>query len=450
MFTQRIYPESFKFPVTLLEKPVCIADGASPDSSLYITMFCLLYKRAKGFKVSCFIGGPETLQLLDDDPANYKICFVKTDQDPETFCSGKALTLQENFLSEKLKKKISLRALPEKNAGIVFLRDHFRWPDTVTWHAVQFILPKFFKVFDEQPLTKDETSFLLTLTQIKDTFYNEAAKKIVESQNFKDFVTKFVLSEFERKMYTRKVKAAEDALTSIEKEMQEALEKYRIACERRLNTSALLLGLKEMERNQETNTETQTYLENNPHVSNVTVADTHIRFIAKTELVPYFCEEWETLTQRGYLSRFTGSYSKEDVSLLLNAIFSENRSLKLRMCAYFDMDYFGSSVKSCVRYDYLGTDNKLKDYVPNPHLNMHNCMGQNAEAILEQLKAGDMIGAIECAIACAQRVNIHESFTFEPFIRGVLSNKNKIITTLDGTELTVDEAIEYLKGNQNE
>lgn len=117
------------------------------------------------------------------------------------------------------------------------------------------------------------------------------------------------------------------------------------------------------------------------------------------------------------------------------------------MCAYIDLDYASGTVRSSTSYDY----SQIKGYVPNPHLQYHNCFGQNGPDIVAQLKMGDPIGAIECAINCVKHVNVDETTaTFKPFLQRLAKNDQKCIVNKEGVEMTLTEAIAYLKGENNE
>ena len=120
------------------------------------------------------------------------------------------------------------------------------------------------------------------------------------------------------------------------------------------------------------------------------------------------------------------------------------------MCAFFDMDYYGSNVNSVRDYNYTAKNPALKHYIPNPHLNRHNCFGQNMSDILTQLEQGDMIGAVECCINVAKRINVDEGASFKPFVSWLKACKGKCIITPNGKELTPVEAVAYLKGDLNE
>ena len=70
-------------------------------------------------------------------------------------------------------------------------------------------------------------------------------------------------------------------------------------------------------------------------------------------------------------------------------------------------EFGGSTVTSFKHYNFVGVSADLKNYIPNPHLDNHNCFSENRTAIVTQLTNGDAIGAIECAIACAASIIIY-------------------------------------------
>lgn len=456
MFTNIISrPE--RFPESLAES-VCIENDGL-DDSLLMTMTVLLYNRVEKLKIAYrTYGKRETEYSFNTDPDVYAIYWIETNNPEEiirnnknSFTKIEKLPVHEKFFSEQLKQKVTIRYMPNENTACVFL-------DTLTlsaWHAIPFILSKMFPVFKEKPLTKDEKSFLETLSYKTPKTYIEKLAEILNTQEFKNYILGEQIVAFEKSLFKRKVEAAKESLTTLEYEMQAALEKYRAACTKHINAMALVNGLVSMEDQIDEHTELQNYLVSNKRICNVILNGSYISFIVKTFLAPHHIEEWETMSQRGSMfNKYQlahGTFADpKNIKTLLDGILSEDRCLKLKMCAYFKMDYFGSSVESARRYNFVGEDKELKEYIPNPHLDMHNCFGQNKLVILEQLRTGDAIGAIECAIACTQRVNIHEYMSFDPFVSNILQCTEKCLVADDGTELTPEEAVEYLKGKNND
>lgn len=425
------------------------------DSSLYMTTVLMLYNRVDNLKISCDIDNymPET--FMDSGVYSFN-WFTSPDMDPDkTFKTLgidkqniKKLPTHEKFLCDQLKQNIYIRIFPEKNS-VCFFTTKITGP---MWHAVQFFIPKYFDVFKEKPLTKDETSFLETLTYKVNGNYITKLSELVSTESFSKFSMKYQLAGFEKMLFEAKVTTAKSRLAELENEMENALSRYRRACEQRMEAAALVLGFETMADNTSEHTELQDYLMNSKAICNFKINGSTMSFIAKTYLAPHHMDDWEIITNR---SRAFDGYATmnyrdpAEIKLLLDAILSERHCLRVKMCAYFQMDYFGSTATSQIGYDYKKANKSLEDYIPNPHLQHHNCFGQNKTAILEQLKTGDAIGAIECSIACAQRLNIHD-ISFGAFVRDLLNSKGKCIVADNGTEMTVKEAISWLKGKQDE
>ena len=458
MFTTRI-DNIDSFP-TQIKRKICIRNSGL-DDTLAITATLLLYQRVDNLKLSYTLNNSFDGDILSLNPEVFSFhWFENVGTNPDELlksCKSNFKTIEklpthEKFLSDQLKQPVFIRLMPTENTVCIFA-EKITFP---VWHCIQFFIPKFFRIFKEKPLTKEEIAFLETLTHKVSSNYITKATELANEDSFRSFVIKDQLEAFEKKLFEQKVHAAERNLQSLENEMQRAMEEYRKACEKRVEAIALVSGLKTMADQTDEHTDLQDYLLNNPRICCVSLSDSIISFIVKTYLAPHHIEEWEVMSKG---NKIFGQYvqygskvfnNAENIKLLLDAILSENRCLKLRMCAYFEMDYFGSTVTSRSRYAYASKNKSLKDYIPNPHLYFHNCFGQNKLAIVEQLVSGDAIGAIECAIACTQRVNIAEGMSFKPFVEYLLSCKEKCLVTEDGKEMSPEEAVEYLKGKTNE
>ena len=439
---------------SLMTKTCVNANGM--DDSLFMTAFILLYNRVNNFKVTYTMFDNKEVDSISLNPEVYSFhWFRNITANPDeilkpvknNFKSIEKLPTHEKFLSEKLKMPIWIRLMPSENTVCIFSETcSFQ-----AWHGVQSFMPKFFNIFKEKPLTKEEISFLETLTFKTSLNYNQRLTELVNSSSFRSYMLKDQLEAFEKKLFEKKVSTAKENLSRIERAMEQAMENYRKACNERLEAMALVTGLKTMADQVDEHTELQDYLINNPRICNVALNDSRISFIAKTFLAPHHIEEYETISRKeeAFLQYTrTGFEDPKDIKLLMDAIFSSKRCLKLRLCAYFEMDYFGSQVNSISNYSYVSRDPELANYIPNPHLQHHNCFGQNKTAIVEQLKDGDAIGAIECAIACAQRIYIHD-ISYREFIQDLLRTTGKCLIAEDGTEMTPKEAVEYLKGKAN-
>ena len=140
------------------------------DDTLIMTATVLLSPRVEKLKIKSEWNREHDTITIDNDPNVYSFYWLESKNiNPEKilepikgdFKEIKKLPTHENFLSEKLSQKIFLRIMPNENTVCIFT-------DTITsplWHACQFLIPKYFNIFKEKPLSKNEISFLETLTQ---------------------------------------------------------------------------------------------------------------------------------------------------------------------------------------------------------------------------------------------------------------------------------------------
>ena len=111
------------------------------------------------------------------------------------------------------------------------------------------------------------------------------------------------------------------------------------------------------------------------------------------------------------------------------------------MCAYYDLDYM-SGVRVSRSYNYQN----FEDYMPNPHLQYHQCLGDNATRINRCVSEGNFISAIEACRMSMRSVNIEEvSVTFRPFLEELMRSTHKVIEGPDGQLYTPEEALKKMQ-----
>lgn len=146
-----------------------------------------------------------------------------------------------------------------------------------------------------------------------------------------------------------------------------------------------------------------------------------------------------------YVYRNT-SFGNEDIKKLMLAIFVD-RSLKIKSCAKFTIDIDRMSVDAisgdeCEEIDYI-------NHLPNPHLYFHSCMNANRDAVMNALKSGNYIGAIEQCCYSMSNLAWSDSTVMKEFME-VLDGqhqfgRNEFIELPDGTMVDPHGAIAWLK-----
>lgn len=425
------------------------------DSSLFMTAVVLLHKRVPNLKVQSTITRTTIAGInfneVNFNPEIYSFHWFETSINPDellgtikdkydTVVSAQNI---EKFINEKFGRKVYIRIFPKENTVCLFVDNM----NMEIWHLLQSFMSKYFEVFKEHPLDSDEIEFARSLTLKTSTSYINRLQTLADSETFRDFALHIQLNGFERRLYERKLSAAKENVNACERSLENLMNQLRDITKKHLEAKIFFEGLAQITSAIEEKTELQEYLLANKNITDISVEENHIRFVVKTFLTPYHTDDWENMSRRGAIFSSLHGFTSEDAKLLLDAIFSEDHTLRLKVCGHVDLDYLYADVRSNTNYDY----SRLKDYVPNAHLARHSCFGQNKPDIVAQLQQGDAIGAIECAINCVKHMNVNEiSASFGPFLKSVMSCEGKCIVAEDGTEMTPREAIAYLKGNNNE
>ena len=439
-----------------VENKICGSSSTpNDDSSLFMTLTALFHKRFPNLKIlnKVFRSDGDRSILTQETPDTITfLWYGGTSEDPEeTLPPHKFFADHSNFLKEKLGQNIWIEKIGENKIAVFFNAFNL-----ALYHAVQIFIPMYFRsFFDAQPLTDTERNLLLALSKTSDTNYKKEMQTLLEDVDLKRFLLRSELSGFERFAREKRYDSAIDELNRLEHDMAEYLERYRQACSKSTEVAALASGYKQAMEEVEEHTEFEEYLYENKHLSNIHIDGSEISFVVKTFVDPYLPDDWDSLSRRGSIFRGYNRVGnllddEKNLKMLLDAIFSRDHCLKLKICGFIKMDYYGSSCTSYRDYDFAANDPNMKNYVPNAHLNRHNCFGRNMDDILMQMRDGDMIGAVECCINVVKRINVSESPTFVPFVESLKRNKGKCIVSDDGCEMTCKEAIDYLKEKNHE
>ena len=137
----------------------------------------------------------------------------------------------------------------------------------------------------------------------------------------------------------------------------------------------------------------------------------------------------------------------KDVTMLLREIFvNPNPRLKIKVCATYTINIVNRQCEAIQGYDFTIV---APDYMPNPHINSYRCMGNYRSAITDAFRRNDYIGVIEqCAASCSS-LNWADGTVMQSFMRNTMySARNKFIELPDGTSVTIDGAVEWLKSQE--
>lgn len=348
----------------------------------------------------------------------------------------------EDFLKMK-EVYVKLYIFAERQAAVLVMRD----PSSAQIHlALSFIpryLPAFFK---DRPLTKDERDLCMSLTETEPGKFKTLIGKYEDIEDFRKERLQQILERCVSGTRERRIDGLRDAMVAQQDRVRDV--------EETLNELLMELREKTKRYNEATNLPAEeldkdllSYLARSKSIDMVGQVDETLMFYVCTKLDIFNEDFWNGLAHKGqiytgYTLPTTNPFNnRENAELLLNAIFG-TAELSVKLVSYMELNLSGS-IRSERGHEY---PNKYKDYLPNPHMQIHNCFGQSRQYITNAILAGDLMQAFDQCVMTGSTVDLGETpQTLRPMIDWILKSKNKILLLPDGTSVTPQKALEYLK-----
>ena len=277
--------------------------------------------------------------------------------------------------------------------------------------------------------------------------YENAIAKIAEQIDFRDATIMAVLGDFEKKAHEAQAETVRNEISSTQRAIRDNEQRYKVLIDQLQDQNIRLNGLLYIVNNGGDESELIDYFRHNKSLTPIDTCGTELRFIVKTFLEFFDENIFERYRDNGVMYRDMGAMngffrgSIEHRKKLIDAIFSEEPRLRVKLCGYFKLNTEGS-VTSARDYNF---PKDCDDYLPNPHFKIHNCLGNNRTGINEALARGNVVGAIEQCISATKGVNMTEiDQTISRFLRWIYDSGKKIIRLEDGRDVTPKEAVEWL------
>ena len=235
--------------------------------------------------------------------------------------------------------------------------------------------------------------------------------------------------------------------------MRSLMEEYSNIIDRIDDMNLREAGLRQLIDGADEESELVDYFQANKSLIPIGTEGTRFRFIVKSYLDSFDPEQYIAMAKRDRSHMFEGYTVRNETfrgrmprKKLMDAIFSEEPLMRVKMCAFYVIDTRGS-VDSRSGYTYPP---ECSDRIPNPHLQYHDCLGNHARFIMERLKDGDTIGAIEQCVSSSKSVNLGEGITVTKFLSDLFNSNAKVIELNDGTSVTPVEALRWLEKQEEE
>lgn len=321
--------------------------------------------------------------------------------------------------------------------------------DTRKYHFLQALLPRYFPwYFQDAPVTDEEKNLLAALTNRYAVEYERIIGKLAEKVDFRSSIIKTVLGGFEQNARSQQLRNVKIDLQNNQTRIEQNMSSYQLLIRQRDDLNIRYAGLQAIINGQKNcDSELIEYFTCNKNLTPLATSGMSFSFIVKCYLDSFDPEMYETMSRNECSHLYCGYHHPSgfdalaDKKLFLDAIFSEEPVLKVRICAYYEVDARGEvSSRSGYRYP-----DDCDDRIPNPHLHYFNCLGNHSRYIRDCLIQGDTVRAVEQCVSSAKSLNIGEGATACRFIGDLMSSLKRIIELPDGSCVTSAEALRWLK-----
>lgn len=481
MFSRCIQRRDMKITSPIADSvfPNIVGDSFENDATFLATMRVLLGRRIPNTKRISFyyssssIPSYRALTYTSDD------VYVKTiriNPDPDAIFLH-ALTSSDNTSNERMLSLVEQRAtedgfsvnqdlmrfFAERFATIrVFTREstkttliYHAGPMSIkVFHLIQTMFPRYAKwYFDPAQntnLTQEEKVFLKSLaSQHSSREYEEYVELVSKTYNFREVAVRNVVAGYKNKIMQAQLSNTQRELERMMERIQGMLREYHDLLDQKYHKEIFANGLMAKLNEPDENDELLQYFLTCDSLHPVKVRDKSIEFIVQSHIQNFSPDLYECARTNDNSYFFSGYNTSEFFRdknrrrKLLDAIFSDDPVLKIKVCGVYFLE-IGGYVQTNSGYHYPADHD---DFMPNPHLHRFACLGGHESLINKCLDNNDLIGAVSQCQASVASVNLGEAITIQYMLEQQLfcTGAHNIIELPDGTSVTPSAAYEWLE-----
>lgn len=312
------------------------------------------------------------------------------------------------------------------------------------FHALQTMIEKFLpSLFADVPLTETETALLKSTGNKSANDYETLIEDFAKDLDIRAEIIRSRLAGFETVHERDRREEVRQQIESCEGQYENHLALLREVCSKMQDLKCTLAGLDSV-IGQSGDSELMEYFICNKRLTLIKAEGTSIEFIVHGYADVYDEDAFERFASNhnSFLySNLGASTSKEQMEKLYRAIFSD-RTYKLRICAAYKADIrFGLTAISSYTFP-----SESNNYLPNPHIQHHGCIGGYRERFQEYMQRRDYVGAINQAVVSARNLNFCDSTVMKKLATKLSTTGTKCIEKADGTLLSPREVIREQEG----
>lgn len=294
-----------------------------------------------------------------------------------------------------------------------------------------------------ESVNSDELELIKSLKEKTSDRYIELLDKLIGNFDLKGSRVRRLMTGFETRVERNRVRGLEAEIESKNSYIKEYDDYIARMLKEKNELLITLMGLREKIAEMEhTDSDLMGYLLRNKHVTLYDSYDSTVTFITH-DYLSFFDED---MVERCLENRRSYVYydapddeSGEKMAELLRAVFLDGK-LKIRFCAAYQMTA-GDSVQTCGGFSF-GPD--FDTYMPNPHIQRYNCLGNYVRVLNRLIAENDYIGVIDQCIASVKSLNWNDSTVMSCFMRELYNDEYRCVELPDGRVCYPSEAIAWL------
>lgn len=391
---------------------------------------------------------PDTLSIINyrTDEESIEALFNLVDNE-ETGYAKLSGSVEQKDIEDRIKDyaKVRFYVNREQRYSVILVHNM----DLKKYHFIQtFVIRALPWYFVGAPDCLDDLEKNL-IKSFREKFapdYEAAIAELGKLIDFRAAAIKMILGNFEKYAHEAEANGVKNTMEDIRRQIRENEQRYKQLMDSLNEQNIRFNGLRYIIDSCGDESELIDYFNHNKSITPVSTYGTELKFIVKT-FMEFFDEDMFSKYKRnGVIYQDKGIINDffknlDNRKKLIDELFSEAPRFRVKLCGVYYINT-GGSVRSEKQFTYPAD---CVDYLPNPHLQIFACLGNNRPSIQEALRNGNIIGAIEQCISGTKGVNMTEiEQTIQPFIKWICNSNSKIIRLEDGSDVTPREAVEWL------
>lgn len=319
-------------------------------------------------------------------------------------------------------------------------------------HVLQICIPKALPWFFPEPesgkvedrYTADELALLASVQKTTEKEYIDAITKIAQQYDMREFIIRKRLDGVTKQIHEVELRRAEDNIRNLEDRIKSYYREIESYMRDRDNEMTRICGLKARIKDGGGGSDLMDWFLYNPYVFLNRVSGTSIYFTCSGYLENWDDDKAETTIKSpsSFPYEIADEYGvgHDEFENLLRAIFID-RSIRIRTYADYEIDLSGHV--DTAHFD--AHDPALAEYMPNPHIEHFDCLGDYKRRILECLNAGNTLEAFNYCIASSRSLNWTDYTVMSKFVRDICNDLSDLrcFELPDGSAVTMKDAMRW-------